>query len=208
LKHCRLTSSSAVGGGGVYNNQGVHALSSAQPQSSSDPYVFFTNSANVIWDSELGPGGVSNEYIHVPWNQWTRIDMWLEMSDVNVPNGVFGCHVLGGEFWERTDLMQNVSGFPALTSDSLILGLMQANAVGVYSQQITDVYLDNNRGRFEVINAPNYEDATLWEIQPYTMWQANRVKLRANTAAITGDKWLVYISPDHEISDGFYLGND
>lgn len=204
IKHCRLTSSTGIGGGGVYNGRGVHALSAAIPQGNGDPFVFFTNSANVVQDQLKVGGGA--EYIPVPWNQWAKISMWLRMSDVGQANGHFGIKVLGGEFWERTDLMQNVAGQPELLSDSMILGLMQANAVGTYSQQITDVYLDDYKGRFEVGDAGTYDACTKLEDQPYTAWANDEVTVIANTIAIPGSKWLYYTDENHQTNGGSGIG--
>lgn len=211
LKNCRLGASAGIGGGGVYNGKGIHALSAAIPQGNGDPFVFFTDSGGTIRDQIKVGGGT--EYIPIPWNEWVKIRMWVRTSEVNVANGHFGVNVHGGEFWERTDLMQNVSGQPELLIDSLILGLMQANAVGEYSQQIADIYLDNFKGRFEVGNASTYEACTLLEDQPYDQWANKRVRVDANTNAIGAgvDKWLYYTDENHQTNggtgEGFYLGD-
>ena len=203
LKMCRLTSSAAIGGGGVYNQKGAHYLSALIPQNDGDPFMGFYDSANVD-TTNFGPGG-GNAYISLPINQWCRIDMYVRMSNVNVANGIFSCGVLGGTTYSRTDLIQNVSGQPELLLDSMILGLMQANAEGDYSQMITDVYMDNTPSRFEVINNANYALATIRENQPYTAWANSEVTLTGNIEAIPGDKWLVFVNDSGVASTPFYL---
>jgi hypothetical protein len=213
LKMCRLTSSAAIGGGGVYNGKGSHYLSALIPQNDGDPFVGYYNSAGTIVDG-VGPGG-SNEYFELPINEWCRIDMFVRMSEVNTPNGIFACNVLGGKEWERDDLIQNVSGQPELLLDSMILGLMQANAVGIYAQQITDVYMTDSRARFEVGTLSTYtacKAAKALEVQSYRGWSPLKVKLRGNTKKFGAlvDKWLYYTDEDGVTNlgsnDGFYLG--
>jgi hypothetical protein len=214
LKMCRLTSSAAIGGGGVYNGRGAHYLSALIPQNDGAPFMGYYNSAGSD-TTNFGPGG-SNAYIELPINEWCRIDMFVSMSHVNTPDGIFSCSVLGGPSYSRNDLIQNVSGQPELMLDSIILGLMQANHVGTYSQMIHGVFMDDTPARFEVglseSYATNVANGTL-ENQAYEIWSGGRVDVIANTAVYGPgvDKFLFYTDNNGSVNDGtntgFYLGN-
>ena len=188
-KHSRITSSSASGGGGVYNGLGVHSLSNQNPWASSEPYLSQSNgvdAANPI------------EYITVPQsNTWVRIDMYAKLSDLDTANGVFNCKTWGYETFSKTDITSRKTAGGNYQLDSVILGLMHANhQYDAGGLKITDVYIDNTQQRVELTDSATYASSTISEIQPVTAWSDTSITINLNTDALSAGTYYLHVIDD------------
>lgn len=178
-KLSRISSSTASGGGGVYNGVGVHALSNQNPANNSSPYIYQYNGNNTL--------GEVIDYITMPnANTWVRVDMYAKLSDLDVANGTFNCHSWGYENYTNTSIPSRVTG-NNYQLDSVILGLMHANHSGASGGlKITDVYIDNTRQRVELCDTADYTQASWSEVQPWISWSDTSIECLENKAGRTG----------------------
>lgn len=116
----RVASSTAAGGGGDYNGEGVHTLGGTSPPAW---YASWSGSENLL--NNLG-------YLDGSWyptDAWRRIEYEIRLNDVDVDNGFYNVHLdrLGSK--RSGPIMQRRRGFPRsdFLLDSTLLGLMIAN---------------------------------------------------------------------------------
>ncbi len=116
IKLSRITSSSASGGGGVYNGLGGTSMGGSDPDSGTG-YASTNDAAGVSVTSSIFPYSTS---------QWLRIEHQLYLSDLDTANGFFTTMV-------NETLYQSLSGRISRTTatqflqDTLLMGLEHAN---------------------------------------------------------------------------------
>jgi hypothetical protein len=117
----RVGSSISAGGGGDYNEEGVHALGGASP---SAWYASWSGSEN-----QLNNTGYLDSAWY-PMNAWRRIEYEIQLSDIDVSNGFYNVHVDRFGSKRSGPIMDRRSGLPRsnFLLDSTLLGLMIANA--------------------------------------------------------------------------------
>ena len=192
-KASRISSSSAAGGGGVYNGLGVHALSNQNPQYETDPYLYQYNGTNTL--------GEVIDYVTMPQaNEWVRIDMYAKLSDLDTSNGVLNCRTWGYENYTNSTIPSLVTG-NIYQLDSVILGLMHANhADASGGLKVTDVYIDNTQQRVEITDSATYASSTISEIQPVTAWSDTSITVDLNTAALSAGTYYLHVLDSSGVS--------
>ena len=118
VKWGRVTSSTAAGGGGVYNGEGVQAFGGSSPPGT---YPSWSGSENAL--NSLG------EFYTFPINTWARIEYEIHLNDIDVANGFY--NLQGDVFAGRQSgaIMQRKTGYarPNYLLDTTLLGLEIAN---------------------------------------------------------------------------------
>jgi hypothetical protein len=119
IKHGRITSSSAAGGGGVYNEEGSQAFGGVDYGTGG--YPSWSGSENGL--NSLG------EFSDLPLDAWFRIEYEVHLNDVDVANGFY--NLRGDVFSGRQSgaIMQRKTGFTKANYllDTTLLGLEIAN---------------------------------------------------------------------------------
>ncbi len=194
LKLCRITSSPDAGGGGHYNEAGVHILSNQQPSGSSG-YMDYDPG-----DGYQGP----QAYVSYDVDTWTRYDMYAELSTPGVANGSFWMRNVTNGDYENLGAIMNRNAGETFLFDSILLGLMAANDSGSFQIYIDDVYVDNTLARVEIGNASTYASCTHREIQIPSAWSATSVTITVNTGSFEDDDsaYLFVINEDGDVSAG------
>jgi len=119
-KFCRVNSTSAAGGGGVYTGVGTTTLGGTVPP---EWYLGWT-----------GSGDSTNNQVYLnqgwyPLNAWRRIEYEIKLNTVDVADGFETASVFGYGRVELNNCMQRKTGYPLpnFLHDSTLLGLEAPN---------------------------------------------------------------------------------
>jgi len=198
IKLCRINSSHDAGGDGRYNGVGETYLSNMNPRGPDSPYFAYNPGTG-----NTGPLG----YVRQPLNDWGRIDMYKKLSTPGQSNGAAFCNNITTQ---RTVIENNVvtrdSGFD-FQLDTVLLGLMLANAQGYYGLYLDDIYIDNTLARVELGNNASFSACSHREMQIPSAWdaQGNVIQVTVNTGSFTdGDSaWMFVVDENGSASEGF-----
>lgn len=198
VKLTRVNSSVEAGGEGRYNGVGETFLSNFNPGGPDAPYFAYNNG-----EGNTGPLG----YIGVPYNDWGRIDMYKSLSTPGVANGDAFCrNVSNGRAVVRQDVVTRADGYD-FRLDTVLLGLMMANAQGTYSLWMDDVYIDNTLARVEIGDNEQFDLCRHREMQIPVTWDAAgatiEIEFNAGTFATDDNAWLFVVDADGNASQGY-----
>jgi len=120
IKFARVTSSSASGGGGVYNGVGAQTLNAPFPKSTQQG-----------WSGSDG-GFNSVGYLDGAWypaNRWIRVEYEIYLSDLDTANGFYNVHCAHQGSELSGNIMQRFSGHSAdnYLLDTTLLGIETVN---------------------------------------------------------------------------------
>jgi len=197
IKLCRINSSHDAGGGGRYNGIGETFLSNLNPRGPDSPYFAFNDG---LENKTLG-------YVRQPENQWGRIDMYKKLSNPGLTNGEAFCNnITTQRYVQAKDIMTRAASFE-FQLDTVLLGLMMANAQGYYELYLDDIYIDNTLARVELGNNSSFDACTHREMQIPSAWddQGNVVQVTVNTGAFTDGEsaWMFVVDENGSASNGF-----
>lgn len=124
IKHGRITSSAAAGGGGVYNGEGNQAFGGVRYGTGG--FLSWSGSENSL--NNLG------EFSGLPIDTWFRIEYEVYLNDVDVANGFYNLQgdVFSGQ--QSGAIMQRKTGYEKTNYllDATLLGLEIANPAKWY----------------------------------------------------------------------------
>ena len=185
IKMSRINSSTAAGGGGVYNGAGGTTLGGTfDLMSGSGPYCAFNNGTAMQELFFSTTDGSVARLATPPRNTWIRVDMHKKLSSPGVSNGAISINMLGVDSASNMAAMTRAAGKSFLL-DTVLLGLEDGAAANhSYEMYIDDMYIDTTPARIEICNSSTWNARTSCEIQPATSWSASSVTFTGNQGSI------------------------
>lgn len=189
-KLCRISSSQAVGGGGVYNGKGMVMLNTMNPR--------YESSAMIVTDAGTQ---TTLGYLNVPYNEWVRINIYGKHSTMNNTDGRVWVQSIGTDIEDHPNISTAAEGEESIF-DTLLLGLMMANVQGDgMVMMIDEIYIDrgqNALARIELCESTSWSDNAKKEIQPYISWSDDSITITQNHGSLSGECGLFFVPESGE----------
>lgn len=202
VKNMRVGSTPASGGGGAYNEAGIHALSNMAPFTRDAPSVILTAGDNTLLSTEAFG---ANRYFDLPYDEWVRIDFEIKLSTPGQADGLWAVDVPGVKHQEYVNLPNRDAGYN-FQLDSLLLGLMHANHTGADFELLQDlVYGDTSFARVEIGDNSYFYACDYRRIIPATAWSDSSISLDIPHTVPSGTYYLFVKTGDRVLSQGFQV---
>jgi hypothetical protein len=193
IKLPRINSSTAAGGGGIYNGPGNTSLGGTYNiGANSGPYMAYNNGAeSEAWWPTWG----SNELAFPPRNTWHRVEMYKKLSTPGVGNGRAFIKIFNVAEADTGNVAITRSAGYSFLLDTVFMGLADGAAQNHdYYMYLDDMYIDSTQARIEICNTNTWAARTHCEIQPATAWSASSIIIKVNRGSFgPSDAGFLYI---------------
>ncbi|NTW27241.1 MAG: hypothetical protein HGA36_02885 [Candidatus Moranbacteria bacterium] len=156
-----------------------------------------------IYPAGLGWQNWATDMNKGTWHLW---QFEYQASDIDVSNGILRWWIDGKPVFSHADIMTRSTAHPSNFRPYIIgmtaihnnygTGTENDGATGEYF--LDDAYIDNTWQRIEIGNTANYNDCTLKEIQPATLWNDDGIIFNLNQGSFAaGSTGYLFITDEN-----------
>lgn len=169
-----------------------------------DPGLYITRQGSWVyagWATSAGTDqrtlGGSESANLLPFDQWNKIEVYVEYSDAGVANGTVLIWINGTEYYGADgDIATRGTGQGASVIDNFLIPGMDDDTSCDIKWYVDQVYVDTTPKRVEIGNAATYAACTVKTPSPATAWADGSITVTLNTAGLSLGTNYVYILDD------------